>query len=154
MARTAAVSPSGVRISDHVTLGVLTTTVMAALIDSVLAGTGRQSQRQRQLSARLMVYYVVALALYAQASYDEVLRCLFEGLEWLRLGGMDVVLADKSAITKARAQLEIAPLRELSARVARPLVEPDTPGAWYRGRRLVRQPTRRLSHSDRHDAWA
>ena len=68
MARTAAVLPSGARISDHVTLGVLTSTVPAVLIDAVLADTGRQSRRQRQLPARLVVYYVMALALYAQAS--------------------------------------------------------------------------------------
>src|SRR3954469_2613851 len=86
MARTVARLPSGARISDHVTLGVLTTTVPAALIDTVLADTGRQSQRQRQLPARLVVYYGMALALYAQASYGEVLRCLFEGVRWLRLG--------------------------------------------------------------------
>ena len=61
MARTVARLPSGARISDHVTLGVLTSTVPAALIDTVLADTGRQSQRQ--LPARLVVYYVMALAL-------------------------------------------------------------------------------------------
>src|SRR3954452_9483785 len=70
---------SGRRISDHVTLGVLTATVPADLVDAVLAETGRQSQRQRQLPARVVVYYVMALALYAQASYGEVLRCLLEG---------------------------------------------------------------------------
>jgi hypothetical protein len=137
MARTAAVLPHGTRISDHVTLGVLTTTVPAALIDTVLADTGRQSRRQRQLPARLVVYYVMALALYAQASYGEVLRCLFEGVRWLRLKGANLALADKSAITKARARLGVTPLQELFARVARPLAEADTPGAWYRGRRLV-----------------
>jgi hypothetical protein len=137
MARTAAVLPSGARISDHVTLGVLTSTVPALLIDAVLADTGRQSRRQRQLPARLVVYYVMALALYAQASYGEVLRCLLEGVRWLRSGGTAMAVADKSAITKARSRLGPAPLRELFVRVARPLAEPDTPGAWYRGRRLV-----------------
>src|SRR3954452_20474130 len=137
MARTAARLPNGTRISDHVTLGVLTTTVPAAMIDVVLAATGRQGRRQRQLPARLVVYYVMALALYAQASYGEVLRCLLAGVRLLRLGGADVALADKSAITKARVRLGAEPLRALFARVARPLAAADTPGAWYRGRRLV-----------------
>src|SRR5690349_2473644 len=105
MVRTAARLRSGARISDHVTLGVLTTTVPADLVDAVLVETGRQSQRQRQLPARLMVYYVLALALYAQASYGEVLRCLLEGVRWLHLGGEDPVLATKSAITRARRRL-------------------------------------------------
>src|SRR5690348_1543552 len=137
MVRTAARLPKGTRISDHVTLGVLTATVSGELVDAVLAETGRQSQRQRQLPARLVVYYVVALALYAQASYGEVLRCLPEGVRWLRPRGADVTVADKSAITKARVRLGAEPLKALLARVACPLAEADTPGAWYRDRRLV-----------------
>src|SRR3954462_10378710 len=97
MTRTPAGLPHGPRISDHVTLGVLTSTVAAGLAD-----TGRQSRRQRQLPARLVVYYVIALALYAQASYGEVLRCLLEGVRWPRLAGAAVASADKSAIPKAR----------------------------------------------------
>jgi Insertion element 4 transposase N-terminal/Transposase DDE domain len=137
MARTAARLPDGTRISDHVTLGVLTTTVPAALIDAVLAETGRQSQRYRRLPARLVVYYVMALALYAQASYGEVLRCLVEGVRWLRLSGTDPALADKSAICRARTRLGPAPLKALFARIAAPFATLDTPGAWYGGRRLV-----------------
>src|ERR687893_1358300 len=110
MVRTAARLPNGTRISDHVALGVLTTTIPADLVDAVLAETGRQSQRQRQLPARLVVYHVLALALYAQASYGEVLRCLLEGVRWLRLNGIGPALADKSAITKARTRLGPAPM--------------------------------------------
>ncbi len=137
MARQPARLPDGTRISDHVTLGVLTATVPAPLIDTILAETGRASQRQRQLPARLVVYYVMALALYAQASYGEVLRCLLEGLRWLRLAGTQPALADKSAISKARARLGPAPLKALFERIAAPFAAPDTPGAWYGGRRLV-----------------
>src|SRR5690349_7242662 len=137
MARTPGRLPNGTRLSDHVTLGVLTATIPAATIDAVLAETGRQSRRQRRLPARLVVYHVVALAPYAQASYGEVLRCLLEGVRWLRLRGADVTVADKSAITKARVRLGAEPLKALFARVACPLAEADTPGAWYRDRRLV-----------------
>jgi hypothetical protein len=107
------------------------------LIDAVLTDTGRQSRRQRQLPARLVVYYVMALALYAQASYGEVLRCLLEGVRWVHLGGIDLALASKSAITKARARLGVAPLKALFDRVAHPIAQPGAPGAWYQGRRLV-----------------
>jgi hypothetical protein len=79
----------------------------------------------------------MALVLFAQASYGEVLRCLLEGVRWLRLKGGGTALAGKSAITRARIRLGIAPMRELYERVARPLAEPGLPGAWYRGRRLV-----------------
>jgi len=129
--------PQGTRLSDYVSLGVLTTTIPAAVIDAVLAQTGRRSRRQRQLPARLVVYYVLALGLYAQASYGEVLRCLLEGVRWLRLGGMAVTLASKSAITRAPTRLGVAPLKELFQRIARPLAEPGTPGACYGPYRLV-----------------
>ena len=137
MTRPPARLPDGPRISDLVTLGVLTTTVPAALINAVLVATQRQSQRHRQLPAPLVMYYVMALALSAQASYGEVLRCLLEGVRWLRLGGLDAMGATKSAITHARIRLGGTPMRELFQRVAHPIADPGTPGAWYRGRRLV-----------------
>jgi hypothetical protein len=80
MSRKPACLPPGTRISDLVTLGVLTITVPGELIDGVLADTGRQSRRYRQLPARLMVYYVMALALYAQASYGHGPGALCPGL--------------------------------------------------------------------------
>jgi len=137
MVRKATRLPNGTRISDLVSLGVLTATVPAALVDAVLAETGRQSQRQRQLPARLVVYYVMALALYAQSSYGEVLRGLLEGVRWLRLGGAELAVATKSAVTRARVRLGTAPVRVLFERLARPFATPGVPGAWYRGCRLV-----------------
>ena len=137
MARTVARLPEGTRISDHISLGVLARTVPGDLIDTVLEETGRATQRQRLLPNRVVVYYVMALALYAQASYGEVLRCLIEGVRWLRVRGAQVTIAGKSGISQARTRVGAEPLRELFWRVARPIAQPGTPGAWYRGLRLV-----------------
>jgi Insertion element 4 transposase N-terminal/Transposase DDE domain len=137
MVRKATRLPNGARISEQVSLGVLTATVPAALVDAVLAETGRQSQRQRQLPARLVVYYVMALTLYAQSSYGEVLRGLLEGVRWLRLGGAELAVATKSAVTRARVRLGATPMRVLFERLACPFATPGAPGAWYRGCRLV-----------------
>ncbi|HEY0311353.1 MAG TPA: IS4 family transposase [Pyrinomonadaceae bacterium] len=127
----------GRQLSEHVTLGVLTKAVPVAVVDEVLQQTGRQNWRARHLLPRVMVYYVMALTLYAHASYDAVLRELVEGLRWLRWEGAALDLVCKSAITQARVRLGEAPLRELFRRLARPLAEPGAPGAWYQGRRLV-----------------
>jgi hypothetical protein len=127
----------GHRLCEHVTLGVLARVVPVDLVDAVLRDTGRWNWRARQLLPRLVVYYVMALTLYAHASYDAVLRELVEGLRWLRWDGAAVGLACKSAITQARVRLGEAPLRELFRRVARPLAGPGAPGAWYRELRLV-----------------
>ena len=47
MVRKATRLPNGARISDHVSLGVLTATVPAELVDAVLAETGKASERER-----------------------------------------------------------------------------------------------------------
>src|SRR4051812_42897525 len=116
MARTPAHLPNGARISDFVTLGVLTTTVPAELIDGVLQETGRQSQRYRLPRAPLFVYYVMPLPLYPKPSYGEALRCLREGGRWLRLRGINTAAASKPAITRARTRLGVAPMKELYRR--------------------------------------
>jgi len=55
------------------------------LIEEVLAETGEASQRERLLPApAVVVYYVMALALWREAPLEEVLRVVCEGLHWLR----------------------------------------------------------------------
>src|SRR4051794_368706 len=127
----------GQQLNNHVLLGVLARVVPADVVDDVLRRSGRQNWRARHLLPRLVVYYVMALTLYAHALYDAVLRELVEGLRWLGREGTAGGLVCKSAITQARIRLGEAPLRELFGRLARPLAEPGTPGAWYRGLWLV-----------------
>jgi hypothetical protein len=83
MARAAAGLPAGIRLSDHISLGVIARAVPLERVQQVLAETGKASERERDLPAHVMVYYVIALALYMSASTREVLRCLLEGLRWL-----------------------------------------------------------------------
>lgn len=125
------------RLTDHVALGVLTATFPVPLVDAVLEATGRREQRQRLLPARLVVYYVLALTLFPQAGYEEVLRSLTEGLAWGTGWSRHWAVPSGVAISKARTRLGRAPLAELFARACRPLATPATPGAFYRGRRLV-----------------
>src|SRR6202012_5047236 len=65
----------------------------------------RSSLRERDLPAHVVMYYVIALALYMQASYREVLRCLLEGLQWLRDPALPLKVAGKSGISQARTRL-------------------------------------------------
>src|SRR3954471_23452130 len=136
MARVPAGLPAGVRLSDHISLGVIAGTFPLDQVQQVLAETGRASERQRDLPAHVMVYYAVALALYAGARTREVLRCLLEGLRWL-WGAEAVKVAGKSGISQARSRLGGAPLRRLYERVVQPIATLSTKGAWYRQWRLV-----------------
>ncbi len=137
MARTLAELPKGARITDFVSLGVLAEKFPRTTIDRILQETGRASKRERNLPAHVVVYYVIALALYGQVSYGEVLRCLLEGLEWLGLNVRRLRGTAKSAITQARSRLGKEPLQRLYQEVVSPIATPQTQGAWYRGRRLV-----------------
>ena len=137
MARTAGQLPAGPRLTDYISLGVLARAVPRAVVDDVLAQTGKSSERERDLPAHVMVYYAMALALYAGASYCEVLRCLLEGVQWLVDAAQPVQVAGKSAISQARSRLGSEPLRELYERVVGPIATAQTRGAWYGKWRLV-----------------
>jgi hypothetical protein len=50
------------RLSDHISIGVLTRVFPPELVDQVVARAGRGEQRQRLLPARVVVYYVLGLA--------------------------------------------------------------------------------------------
>ena len=136
MARVPAGLPAGIRLSDHISLGVIAKTFPIDEARRVLAETGKASERERDLPAHVMVYYAVALALYMTASTREVLRCLLEGLRWL-WGAEAVRVAGKSGISQARTRLGEAPLRRLYERAVRPVATRATKGAWYREWRLV-----------------
>src|SRR5215208_3824553 len=136
MAGVAAGLPAGIRLSDHISLGVIARAVPPERVRQVLLETGKASERERDLPAPVMVYYAIALALYMGSSTREVLRCLLEGLRW-PWGAEAVRVAGKSGISQARTRLGEAPLRRLYAQVARPVATRATRGAWYRAWRLV-----------------
>lgn len=137
MARTVAELPKGTRITDYISLGVITRTFSLPQVRAVLARTGKASFRQRDLPAQVVVYYVIALALYMHSSYREVLRCLLEGIQWLRNPSAKVKVAGKSGISQARTRLGWEPVRQLHDEVVRPIAVRATKGAWYRNWRLV-----------------
>jgi hypothetical protein len=128
--------PAGIRLSDHISLGVIARTFPLDQVRPILAETGKASERERDLPAQVMVYYAIALALYMGSSTREVMRCLLEGLRWL-WGAAAIKVAGKSGISQARTRLGAEPLRRLYERVVRPVATCATRGAWYRQWRLV-----------------
>ena len=124
------------RLSDLVSVGVLTRTFPPALVDEVIAEVGRTEVRHRALPARVMAYFSVGMALHSEGSYEDVLSLLTDGLAWAS-GSEPVRLPSKSAVFQARARLGAEPIQALFGRVAAPLAEPGVAGAWLAGRRLV-----------------
>jgi hypothetical protein len=136
MAGASASLPTGVRLSDHISLGVIARAFPPDQVRRVLSETGRASERERDLPAQVMVYYAIALALYMSSSTREVLRCLLEGLRWL-WGAEAVKVAGRSGISQARTRLGEAPLHRLYEQIVHPIATHATKGAWYRAWRLV-----------------
>ena len=98
---------------------------------------GGASRRNRLLPDRVVVYLVLALCLFCQEPYEEVLRRLVNGLRFLGNWKDAWQVPTSSAVTQARQRLGEEPLAELFARVARPIARPGTIGAWFNGLRLM-----------------
>lgn len=137
MGRAPAALPAGSRITDYISLGVVANTFPVNTIHVVLQTTGKASIRERDLPAHVVVYFVIAMALYMQSSTREVLRCLLEGLQWLLGPSAMIKVAGKSGISQARTRLGWVPMRQLHDEVVKPIATPTTRGAWYRRWRLV-----------------
>lgn len=141
MARTIAELTKGSRITDYISLGVIAKFFPLERINEVLAKTGKASKRQRNLPGHVVVYYIIALALYMQVSYREVLRCLLEGVRWLQGPNADIKVAGKSGISQARKRVGAEPLQVLHDELVVPIAvrgnKRTTKGAWYRKWRLV-----------------
>jgi hypothetical protein len=125
------------RLSDLVSVGVLTRVFPPLLVDEVIAHVGRTEQRHRSLPARVMAYFSIGMALYSEGSYEDVLAQLTDGLSWASGWQQTYSPPSKSAIFQARARLGSEPLAALFERVARPIGGEKTPGVWLAGRRLV-----------------
>ena len=137
MARTAAKLGEGARITDFISLGVLAKVFPLERVRQVLAETGKTSKRQRDLPAHVVMYYVIALALYMQASQREVLRCLLEGIRWLVGPEKRLKVTGKSGISQARSRLGWEPVKQLHDGVVCPIAVKQTRGAYYRDWKLV-----------------
>jgi hypothetical protein len=119
-------------LADDVRLGALTEWVTPELVDEVLAECGVRDQRPGALPARFMVYYVLALALFQQDSYDDVAENLVGAL-----GGMDETVPNRSSFTRARQRLGPAVLEAVFRRLAGPMAPDGLACAFWRGMRVA-----------------
>lgn len=125
-----------IRIADYLSLGLLARLVPPSLVDQALSEHGKHSQRQRDLPAHAVAYYVMALSLYRGINTEEVLRVVTEGMEYL---GANAIRREvgKSAISAARTRLGADVMQTIAGQALVPLATEATPGAFYRGMRLV-----------------
>jgi hypothetical protein len=138
MPRVGQLKPSSVdRLPDRIAVGVLTATFPPALVDEVLAAAGRVEKRHRLLPARVVVYFTLAMCLWADEGYEEVARLLVGGLGRMTRWRGSWRVPTTGALTQARARLGSGVLKTLFERVAKPTSSDGSVGSWWRGLRLV-----------------
>jgi hypothetical protein len=120
----------GVYAPGH--LGELTQIVDFPLVDAVLEETGTRERRLRLLPSRVVVYFVLALALFEDCSYRGVWGKLTAGLE-----GLPLVRPAVSSLSRARRRIGAAPLRRLFEILAGPVAHRGQAGTFWRGLRTV-----------------
>jgi hypothetical protein len=118
----------GVFAAGH--LGELTQIIDTALVDAVVEETGAVQKRLRLLPSRVVVFFVLGLALFPDCGY----RLVWDKLN-ASLGVVTAVGA--SALCRARRRVGAAPLRALFEAVAGVVAAPGVPGVCWRGLRLV-----------------
>ncbi|MFI6984202.1 IS4 family transposase [Embleya sp. NPDC050154] len=124
-------------MTDHIGVGVLTRLVPRELVDEVVISRDRKEQRNGKLPARVMVYFVMALALFYGDGYEEVMRKLVDGLRHMGTWRRGWSVPTPGALCLARQRLGSEVMRDLYERVAVPCAMRSTQGAWVGGRRLM-----------------
>lgn len=124
-------------MTDAIGIGTLTRLVPRELVDEVVMSLGRKELRKNKLPARVVVYFVMALALFYSDGYEEVMRKLAGGLQYLGTWRRDWTVPSPGGLCQARQRLGAGVMRELFERVSMPCAMRSTAGAWLAGRRLM-----------------
>lgn len=125
-----------IRLEDRISIGVLAMVFPRNVVDYVVEAAGVREQRHRLLPSWLVVYYVLALALFMDLGQGRVIRKLAGTLAWAARDVIVPIPSDET-LSRARTRLGSAPLRLLFDQIAGPLADPETRGAFWRGLQLV-----------------
>jgi hypothetical protein len=126
------------RLTDHLSVGLLASSVPRDVVDTAIAVHGRGAKRSGgALPPHVMVYFAMAMALFADDDYEGVLAHLSETLRRWGCWEDRWVLPTSGGITQARARLGPEPVKEVFERVAVPVAGALTRGARCAGLRLV-----------------
>jgi len=136
MAQTGMVA--GGPLIDWISLGVLASAVPRDAVDEAIEAAGKAAKRSGgKLPPHVMVYFAMALALFAGDDYEEVAARLAGTLRGWDCWDEAWEVPTSGGITQARQRLGYEPLRELFSQVAVPVAEELTRGAFLGPWRLM-----------------
>jgi hypothetical protein len=129
---------AGGRLTDWISLGVLASSVPRDAVDAAVAASGKGAKRSDgKLPPHVVVYLVMALALFAGEDYEEVATRLTETLVSWGCWDDSWSVPTSGGITQARQRLGPEPLELLFGQVAQPVAGLLTRGAFLRHWRLM-----------------
>ena len=129
---------AGLVLTDLVSLGVLASRVPRDAVDGAVEATGKGARRRGgKLPPHVVVYLVMALALFGDEDYEEVTERLTGA--WGSWGSWDRRWEPpaKGAVTQARQRLGPEPVAELFSQVAEPVAGLEADGAFLGPWRLM-----------------
>jgi hypothetical protein len=128
----------GGRLTDWISLGVLASSVPRDAVDEAVAAAGKGARRSDgKLPPHVMVYFAMALALFADEDYEEVAARLTDTLASWGCWDQSWATPTSGGLTQARQRLGPEPLELLFDRVAEPVAGELTRGAFLRHWRLM-----------------
>ena len=110
-------------------IGELTRIVPFEMVDAALAETNTVQRRLRVVPSRVVVYLLLAAALFADVGYGQVWARMCSGLD-----GLIVARPTASALAAARRRVGVAPMRALLDLLRGPAAGPAATGVYWRDR--------------------
>jgi len=124
------------KVCHQMDMGLLKEIIKPSLVEELLETYQMWEERERKTNMVTMVYWLIALHLYPSLSQRRVYGKLVSGLRTIRDDVAEQIPA-RSALSYRREQLGSEILQELFVKVARPQALPQTPGAFWKGMRLL-----------------
>ena len=128
----------GGAVTDWISLGVLASSVPRDVVDDAVVAAGKEAKRAGgRLPPHVMVYFVMALALFADEDYEEVAARLAGTLQAWGSWEDGWEVPTRGGITQARKRLGPEPVAGVFSQVAEPVADLDTIGAFLGPWRLM-----------------
>jgi len=120
-------------IRDGLALASIIGTLPRNIVEASLPHTGDRKQRNRTLPPAFTIYLLIFLCIFKDKATDEVLRMLFEGLNYI-ISDKSLLTASDAAISKARMRIGRQPLESIFHSFCKPLCDINkNPEGYYCG---------------------
>jgi hypothetical protein len=128
----------GRKPAEWISFAQLFKAVPMDMVKEALCATGANDKRERDLPAKYMVYFVMAMGMYSYCSSTEVFRNLVETLKTACGPLTEIEIPAKSSLTYARQKLGAKSFEYLFRKVVQPIARRgETIGAFFKHWRLV-----------------